>query len=437
MQEKYILEKCNIDKLSITRETFNIFHKNELNKYSDEDYLYWDKIKYKTVPTWIKDNKELWWIIKCMRNLNYFTPIITEKWEHFKFWELIFSKELLHEIDKNASGTFFTNFSDTDKKLFIANGTLEEAISSSQLEWASTTTKNAKKMIKEWRKPITKDEQMIMNNYEAMNYVKNELIYKELEESDLLYLQSILTKKTLENREEEWRFRKDSDSIIVEFEGKIAHIPPKEEFLKRELKRFVNFSNNRWEFSTFVHPIIKAILIHFWVWYLHPFCDWNGRTARALFYWYLLKHDYFWFSYIPLSSTIKNSKIDYAKSYIYSEQDNFDVTYFINYNLRKINIALKKFKKEVNDKFMKNHNNLKKLSHLDINERQKRLIKFFLENSDSFTNPITHMNYYNISKKTSITDLKDLKNRGFLTSVKSWRYVNYFPVKELEKKVLN
>jgi len=306
MQEKYLLEKCDIKKLSITQEKIDIYFKEKLNKYSDEEYLYWDKIKYKNIPEWFNDNKELWGIIKIMRTPNIISPIKTETWNFFKFWELQFSKELLHEIDKNTSWTFFTSISETDKKLFIANWTLEEAISSSQLEWASTTTKNAKEMIQKWKKPTTKDEQMILNNFHAMNYIKNDLIKKELEIWDLLYLQSVLTKDTIE-KDEIWRFRKDSDNIIVEFEWKITHIPPNEKFLATEIKNFIDFANDKWSFDMFVHPIIKAILIHFWIWYLHPFCDWNGRTARALFYWYLLKHDYFGFSYIPLSSTIKKS----------------------------------------------------------------------------------------------------------------------------------
>ncbi|HBA45043.1 TPA: hypothetical protein DCZ31_03615 [Patescibacteria group bacterium] len=125
----------------------------------------------------------------------------------------------------------------------------------------------------------------------------------------------------------------------------------------------------------------------------------------------MLKHDYFGFSYIPLSSTIKKSKIDYAKSYIYSEQDDLDANYFINYNLRKIKLALNKFKEEITIKFKQNHNNLKKLAHLDLNDRQKKLINYFLENKDSFTNPITHMNYYSLSKKTAIVDLKTLEKK--------------------------
>ena len=36
-----------------------------------------------------------------------------------------------------------------------------------------------------------------------------------------------------------------------------------------------------------IHPVIRAILLHFWLAYDHPFEDGNGRTARALFYWYM------------------------------------------------------------------------------------------------------------------------------------------------------
>lgn len=434
MSEKYVLEKCDIDEVIITKAKFDIFFSNWLEKYSDEEYLYWDKIKYKNIPKWISDSQELWGMVKLLRNNNISSPIKTENGNYFKFWELSFSKELLHELDKHASGTFFTHISETDKRLFMANGMLEEAISSSQLEWASTTTKNAKEMIQKGKKPTTKDEYMILNNYMAMNYIRDELVHKDLELSDLLYLQELLTKNTIDEKDL-WRLRNDNDDIVVQFENKIVHIPPWEENLKKEIVRLIDFANNKWSFGIFVHPVIKAIILHFWIWYLHPFCDGNGRTARALFYWYLLKNDYFWFSYIPLSSVLKESKIDYAKSYIYSEQDDYDLNYFINYNLRKIKIAFIKFKQKLAQKFEKNHNYIKNLAHLDINERQKKLIIYFLENKDSFTNASTHMRYYNISKPSAINDLKDLERKQFVFSTKSWRNMNYFPVDNIEEKI--
>ena len=32
-----------------------------------------------------------------------------------------------------------------------------------------------------------------------------------------------------------------------------------------------------------MHPVVRAVLIHFWIGHDHPFVDGNGRTARALF----------------------------------------------------------------------------------------------------------------------------------------------------------
>lgn len=44
--------------------------------------------------------------------------------------------------------------------------------------------------------------------------------------------------------------------------------------------------------DTFIHPAIRAIILHFWLGYDHPFVDGNGRTARALFYWAMLRQNY-------------------------------------------------------------------------------------------------------------------------------------------------
>jgi len=440
MNNLYTLEKIDIDKFQISKAKLDHYFEQNISKYSDFNYLYWDKIKFQPVPKWFKDSKDLWGTIKFMRTLNYVSPIKTDSWEFFRFWELEFSKKLLHEIDKNASWTFYTPFSESDKRLFVTNWMLEEAISSSQLEWASTTSRNAVKMIKQWIKPKNDSDRMILNNYEVMYFVKDELVKKEkIDESDLLYLQEILTKWVIENKWEIWRFRDinddNKDPIVVKFKWKIAHEPMKSEKMRVELKRLIDFMNDEGDFNTFVHPVIKAIVIHFWIWYLHPFCDWNGRTARALFYWYLLKNDYFWFSFIPLSSIIKKSKIEYAKSYIYSEQDDRDLWYFINYNLRKIKIALDAFQSDLKNRFKDNHSNLKDLRHLDLNDRQKKLLKYFLENKDSFTNSLIHKNYYNISKPTAVSDLNILRKKWLIYSTKSWRNISYFPVENLENLI--
>lgn len=63
--------------------------------------------------------------------------------------------------------------------------------------------------------------------------------------------------------------------------------------------------------------------------YIHPFGDGNGRTARALFYWSMLRSGYWLFEYISISKLIKEKLGAYDRAFIYSETDDFDLTYFL------------------------------------------------------------------------------------------------------------
>src|SRR5205814_10028127 len=52
------------------------------------------------------------------------------------------------------------------------------------------------------------------------------------------------------------------------------------------------------------HPMVRSMILHFWLAYDHPFVDGNGRTARALFYWSMLRNGYWMFEYITISKII-------------------------------------------------------------------------------------------------------------------------------------
>lgn len=100
---------------------------------------------------------------------------------------------------------------------------------------------------------------------------------------------------------------------------------------------------NRTNDSSFIHPIIKGIVLHFLIGYIHPFNDGNGRTARSLFYWYTLSHGYWFMEYLSISPEILRTKNQYALAYLYSEYDDLDLTYFIRYNLECLNLAFQEF----------------------------------------------------------------------------------------------
>lgn len=386
-------------------------------------YLYWDKVKYKNLPKNIDSHESLWQIIKFWRTTQSIkTSLKLETGEYFSWVKLTRLEEFFHQLDLNTGGHLSLFAHDIDEKTrlrFVANGIMEESIASSQLEGANTTRKLAKQFLREGRRPKNKAEQMILNNYEAMSHIENELKTKNLDRDTLLELHSILTKNTMSDGDT-GRFRNDEDEIIVGDEnGMVYHIPPKEDFLLSQIEPFLKFCNDQDSEETFYHPVIKAILIHFWVGYLHPFVDGNGRLARGLFYWYLLKKGYWAFAYLPISMAIKKSPEQYNMAYIYSEQDGSDVTYFIDYNIRKIQQALENFK-EYTQKKESEAKTLRKIASgsYHFNERQIKLLQHFYKNPDAKTFPRIHANTYQISWLTASTDLKKLEVAGFIISKK-------------------
>jgi Fic family protein len=172
------------------------------------------------------------------------------------------------------------------------NSIVEEAIASSIIEGAVTTRKKAKELLKKKRKPRDKAEQMIYNNYITISEIK-ELINEPLSPILLIKLQESIPKDTLENSGYEGRFRVVNDCTIevVDASGHLLHEPPPALEIPELINNLGEFVNTESE-DDFIHPVIKGVIIHFWLAYIHPFMDGNGRTSRALFYWYLLKKEF-------------------------------------------------------------------------------------------------------------------------------------------------
>jgi Fic family protein len=92
--------------------------------------------------------------------------------------------------------------------------------------------------------------------------------------------------------------------------------------------------------TSFLHPVVKAIALHFMLGYDHPFCDGNGRTARALFYWSMSRQGYWLAEFISISTVIKGSPAQYESAYLHTETDDNDLTYFLIYHLNVIHKAI-------------------------------------------------------------------------------------------------
>jgi Fic family protein len=294
---------------------------------------------------------------------------------------------------------------------------MEEAIASSQIEGAITTRKKAKEMLRKNINPRNKSEQMIVNNYVSIQKIlewKNEDLTKE----KLLELHRMVSNRTLDNDDDEGKFRDDNEVKVIDaIDGEVVHYPPDFSEMDRLVKELCIFFNSDKK-GVFIHPIIKGCIIHFMIGFIHPFVDGNGRTARALFYWYLLKKGYWLTEYLSISRMILKSKDQYAKAYIYTETDDNDLTYFINYQLRTMKLAFESLREYIQRKIEEKREITDFIKIDKINERQALILKWVYEESSLLLSVKEIETRFSVSNQTARTDLQGLVDLGYLEPVK-------------------
>lgn len=229
---------------------------------------------------------------------------------------------------------------------FLLNDLVEdEAISSSQLEGAATTTKAAKELLKKTKGPRSIDERMIIGNFQMMKFAW-ENRHKDLTIELIQELHQIGVEGIADDKYCPGAF-KNSDDVVIEGLGEIVHQPPPVAGLEKRLEalcNWINRNNTDALSKDYMHPLIKAVILHFAIGYEHPFHDGNGRVARSLFYWFLFKKGFSAFRYIAISTLLKAAPIQYGKSYLYTETDDMDLTYFLDYQCRVITRSISRFK---------------------------------------------------------------------------------------------
>ena len=377
----------------------------------NEEYEYWDTIKYKKCPKGCSA-KNLWTHVKASR-----TKSAIRVWPKYNIVLGLTNhmQRMCHEFDMNFGGACGTSsiIPNDSKEHYLVSSLMEEAIFSSQMEGASTTRQAAKEMLRKRMTPKDKSQQMIANNYQTIQFVvqhQDTPLTVEL----LQHIHHLMTENTLENPEDAGRFR-TNDEVVVEngITHEIVHRPPSH----TEIPSFVNdlctFFNEK-QSQVFIHPIIRGIIIHFMIAYMHPFVDGNGRTARALFYWYMLKQKYWLMEYLSVSKVIAKSKKSYEKSFLYTEADNNDMGYFVAYNLRMLALSFKQLQD-----YLKRKQEERKAANAflqlgDLNARQAQIIKMFVDNPKEVITVKDIQSRFLISATTAKGDIMGLLARGLI-----------------------
>jgi Fic family protein len=405
-------------------------------------YRHWDTFRHAANPAYGSPDDQ-WIAIKYARRALYRPlPLHDSSGIPFVYSIPNVALEMLHRIDTGAGGRLqiseqVTNPQTRDTYLF--RSIVEEAITSSQLEGASTTRRVAKSMIQEGRPPRTRSEKMILNNYEAMRYIR-QFIDKPLTPELVFEVQRIVTTGTLDELDGSGRFRKADENIVIEDEaGARLHTPPPAAELPARLQAMCDFANKS-ELEEFIPPAIRAVLLHFWLAYDHPFVDGNGRTARALFYWSMARSGYWLCEYVTISRILKKARAQYARAYLYSESDDNDATYFILYQLKVLLVAIQDLHiylarkareiREADDLVRK----ASKL-HAALNPRQLALVNHALKTPGYQYTIQSHQKSHDVSYETARSDLLGLAREGLVEQRKSGRSFAFVAMDDLRAKL--
>lgn len=401
-------------------------------------YRHWDNLRHLKPPADIT-SEEWWCAIKFSRDALFrAVPLITTKGEPFRYCVPDPVQEKLHKIDSLASGRIamseqVTNPETRDR--YLVNSLMEEAITSSQLEGAATTRQVAADMIRSGRKPKDHGEKMILNNYVAMSHVR-ELARHELTPESVLDLHRVLTEDTLEDPNDAGRIQTDQSKRVVVadgYEDLILHMPPPVDQLPDRLQKMCEFANRKEEEGYFLHPIIRSIILHFWLAYDHPFADGNGRTARMLFYWSMIRHGYWLFEYISISRILKDAPSKYKMAYLLTETDDNDLTYFILYQLEVMVQGIGELETYLERKVAAVRSVEQKIRATEgMNHRQIALLSHALRHPQAEYSIKSHQRSHNVAYATARSDLFQLVEAGYLNAVRSGkRSYRYLPSKKL------
>ena len=406
----------------------------------DSRYFHWDQLLRRTPPEGM--THETWWFrLKLQRAQQMRTVPLREK--DGSFFAFAMTDELLQlteEIGRRAGGSVSggdSALTPDGRDNYIVRSLVEEAITSSQLEGASTSRRVAVEMLDTGRDPRTRSERMILNNYRAMGLV-TEASADTLTPNWVLELHSVLTEGTLDDPADAGRLETPERERVSVWAGETQiHVPPAAVELEDRLNELCQFANGTSADSPYIPPIVRAIITHFMFGYDHYFADGNGRIARTAFYWGMLHNGYWLAEYLAISKILRRAPAKYGDTYEYTEDDAGDLTYFVLHQLRVIVRSLDELDSYIESRQRQSQEVRSALrgAAREFNMRQTQILEWLVRESPAMVtaNEIAHR--YRVTSQTGRNDLSYLESFGFLRRMSSKRPIVWSPVPDLSQRL--
>jgi Fic family protein len=407
------------------------------------EHIHWDKLRHLEPPNGLTA-QEWWWGIAFRRELiSRNLPLKMSEGSFFKYALTDEVLRLLNYIDQRCAGEIamaeVVTADEQARKHYLVNSQMEEAIRSSQLEGATTSRRVAKELLRTGREPINRSERMIINNYRALQFMRDG-IGDTLTPSMVLELQRILTEGTLDDPTSAGRLQRPDEDRVAVFDRidhtVVLHQPPPAVQLPKRLQDLCDFANAKDDPERFMPPVLRAILLHFCLAYDHPFEDGNGRTARALFYWSMRTQGYWLVEYLSISAILRRAPGQYTRAFLYTETDYGDTTYFLLYQLGVMQRAVEQLHDYLRKKTKEISETERAIKHSsEYNHRQLALLSDAIRNGDHVYTFVSHAASHNVTDETGRRDLLQLEEQGLLVRNRVRRQAVFSPAPDLQHRL--
>ena len=316
----------------------------------------------------------------------------------------------------------------------IEGNPLSEAEVSQQMEYLEQQTHN------DDRETASKEQLQIRNAGEAQAWIKKQF----LPDSPPIGLRDILTMHKMITRDSDTkdnipgRFRNFSVTVGTEDLGGVHRGAP-HETLPRLMKEYIDFINSRQLED--LHPVIHALLAHFFLVTIHPFGDGNGRVSRLVEAGILFRLEYNVHGFYGLSNYFYRYEQKYKSILQECRQSQpFDVTPFIRFGVAGFANELKGINNFINARINRLIYGTMLVRARDIkvsprrrllNQREYNLLNFLLNGTeplDPFSDTPSrriklfellndsHLQsaYQNVTQRTFVRELIRLRELGFI-----------------------
>ncbi|MDE2986710.1 MAG: Fic family protein [Chloroflexota bacterium] len=403
----------------------------------DKDrYLPWDEIRYRTPPAG-RSARLHWFGMAMARRASARTlPLLGRGDQPFWYCNAQPVLAALNRLDQAqrahilADETLMTNAA---RRRWLQRGLMEESIQSSRLEGANTSRLLAREMLHDGRPPRDKSERMIANNFAAMQTVEEWATNGDsVDLEHILRLHQVVAAGTMHNENDAGRLQRPGEArvYVVSASQEIVHRPPPADELPERMQRITDFADLDPD-GEFVHPLVRAILLHFMIGYDHPFVDGNGRTARALFYWSLLRSGWWLAPYLPISHFLLQAPAQYSRAYQHVTADNNDVTHFLLHQLDIMDRAVEQLGRDLQAEAAATRDLLERLGETGFSERQFAIIDAALKQPNRIFTIAQQQNEHRVSYWAARADLQNLTERGFLQRQRSGKKFVFRPAPDL------